>query len=318
MSQQSPRELERDAERVRAQIADTAEQLKDKMSPGQLIDEVMDYFKDGDTSQMLGNLKHQVRDNPLALALVGSGLAWLMAGSPGGTSALPRRNPMAGNGSNQRPMAGSNTYGDPVHGAANRGSEASYGDRIGEAAGAFADQFNDMTERVGDMADGASDNVKRSMHVLKDSASESFNRASEASSAAADRVRTSLLDALDREPLVLGAIGVAVGAAIGAMLPPTRVERDYLGKASEAVRESASDLVSEGIEKARGAASDAYTAASDEADRQGLTSKGKPVVEKITDVARAAGSELSTRASDELDKVENAVDETSDRWAPTR
>jgi ElaB/YqjD/DUF883 family membrane-anchored ribosome-binding protein len=315
MSQQSPRELERDAERVRAQIADTAEQLKSKMSPGQLIDEVMDYFKDGDTSQMIGNLKHQVRDNPLALALVGSGLAWLMAGSgPGGTSSQPKRNPLAGNGHARRPLAGSNTYGDPVHGAQSEG----YGDRIGEAAGAFSDQVGDMVERVGEMADDASDSVRHSMHDLKDSAAESFNRAAEAGSAAADRVRTTFLDALDREPLVLGAIGVAVGAAIGAMLPPTRVERAYLGKASETVREGTSDLASEGIGKAREAASDAYMAARDEADRQGLTPKDKPVAEKIADVARAAGSELSTAASDALEKAENEVDETSDRWAPTR
>jgi hypothetical protein len=81
MSEQSTFKLERDAERVRAEIADTAEHLKDKMSPGQLMDEVVNYFKDGDTNQLLTNLKDQVRDNPLALAMVGSGLAWLMMGS---------------------------------------------------------------------------------------------------------------------------------------------------------------------------------------------------------------------------------------------
>src|SRR5690606_30659196 len=56
-------------------------QLRDKISPGQLMDEALGYFKDGDAQRFLGNFKHQIRDNPLALALIGSGVAWLMAGS---------------------------------------------------------------------------------------------------------------------------------------------------------------------------------------------------------------------------------------------
>ena len=75
MSDQSAASLEREANAVRTQVADTAEKLRDKMTPGQMIDEVADYFRNSDGSLALGNLKTQVRDNPLPLALVGAGLA---------------------------------------------------------------------------------------------------------------------------------------------------------------------------------------------------------------------------------------------------
>ena len=39
-----------------------------------MMDEVTGYLKDGDVNKLFVNLKDQVRDNPLALALVGSGL----------------------------------------------------------------------------------------------------------------------------------------------------------------------------------------------------------------------------------------------------
>ena len=74
-------ELEREAEAARARLSDTADQIRARMSPGQLMDEVLNQFRGGDGSEMLANLRGQARDNPMALALVGSGLAWLMMGS---------------------------------------------------------------------------------------------------------------------------------------------------------------------------------------------------------------------------------------------
>lgn len=74
-------ELERQAEAARARLADTADELKARMSPGQIMDEVLNQFRGGDGTEMLANLKTQARDNPMALALIGSGMAWLMLGS---------------------------------------------------------------------------------------------------------------------------------------------------------------------------------------------------------------------------------------------
>lgn len=81
---ESTSSLEREAEETRARIAETADTLRAKMTPGQMVDEFTSIFRGGDTQTALVNLKNQVRDNPLPLALVGAGLAWLAIGK--GTS----------------------------------------------------------------------------------------------------------------------------------------------------------------------------------------------------------------------------------------
>ena len=320
MTEQSTSELERDAERVRAQIAETAENLKDKMSPGQLMDEVVNYFKEGDTNQLLNNLKHQVRDNPLALALVGSGLAWLMMGSgPSGTTGLPSRNPLAGEGAARRPMAGSNTYGGTGGSSASASSGSGFSDTmssLGDKASSLGDKASSLGSRAAGMTSSAGDAATRTMHDVRDGVSDGLGHAAAAGSAAMDRARSTFLDALDREPLVLGALGVAVGAAIGAMLPSTRMEKDYLGAASSKMRSDAEGLVSEGIHKAEDIASDVYQAARDEADKQGLVPHGKPLTDKLTDVANAAGAELKAATSEGIDDAGKKADATSDTWSP--
>ena len=73
-------ELEREAERVRAQLAGTAEELRARVSPGQIVDDLMTALRDGGASDMLDTLKAQMRANPMAIAMIGGGLAWLMLG----------------------------------------------------------------------------------------------------------------------------------------------------------------------------------------------------------------------------------------------
>ena len=84
MTDRTAAELEVDAEAARAQVTNTAESIRSKMSPGQLIDEFSGIFTGGDGAATLTNLKGQIRDNPLPLTLIGAGLAWLMLGT--GTS----------------------------------------------------------------------------------------------------------------------------------------------------------------------------------------------------------------------------------------
>ena len=88
MTDRTAAELEVDAEAARAQVTSTAESIRSKMSPGQLIDEFSGIFTGGDGAATLTNLKGQIRDNPLPLTLIGAGLAWLMLGT--GTSSSTR------------------------------------------------------------------------------------------------------------------------------------------------------------------------------------------------------------------------------------
>lgn len=320
MTEQAPSELERDAERIRAELADTAEHLKEKMSPGQLMDEVVDYFKDGDTNQLITNLKHQVRDNPLALALVGSGLAWLMMGSgPGsranGATARPKRHP--GEASAIRAAGGTSAGASPEASPSRQVSGSSgTASSLSNSAAEVRDAASDAAGTVGEAVRSATDSVSAALHDVRDSASDSFSYAAEAGANLGERAKSTFLEALEREPLVIGALGVAVGAAIGAMLPATRAETEYLGAASAKARGSVESAVSEGIEKARHVAQDVYSAARDEADKQGLTASSKPVAEKVADVGKAAANELKRTAEDTIHQAEEAADKKTDTVSP--
>jgi hypothetical protein len=162
------------------------------------------------------------------------------------------------------------------------------GDRVSGVRAAAGDAAG----QVGDAVHSATDSVAATMHDARDAVSESFTHAVDAGAEYGARAKNTFLDALEREPLVIGALGVAVGAAIGAMLPTTRTEQEYLGSASTKARQTAESALSDGVDKARKVAKDVYGAARDEADRQGLSTKDKPFVQKVADVGSAAGGEL--------------------------
>jgi Protein of unknown function (DUF3618) len=73
--------LEREARRTRGQLTATIEQLRFRMTPGQLIDQMFDYTREGPAAEFLRNLGREVRENPVPLVLIGIGVAWLMLAS---------------------------------------------------------------------------------------------------------------------------------------------------------------------------------------------------------------------------------------------
>ena len=71
-------QLEREAEDTRARFAQTLDELRERITPGQLVDQAVDYAKDSGGGVFVRNLGNQVTANPLPVALIGAGIAWLM------------------------------------------------------------------------------------------------------------------------------------------------------------------------------------------------------------------------------------------------
>src|SRR5438309_154826 len=71
-------QLERETEQTRHEMAATLDELRTRITPGQMVDQVVDYARDSGGGELLHNLKRQVIANPLPLTLVGAGIAWLM------------------------------------------------------------------------------------------------------------------------------------------------------------------------------------------------------------------------------------------------
>jgi Protein of unknown function (DUF3618) len=283
-------ELEREAEAARARVASTAESLRAKMTPGQMIDEMTGRLTHGDGWTAFNNLKAQMRDNPLPLTLVGAGLAWLMFGQ--GASHARHRGDGAGFLGWARKGDGSEHVGPAFYASEPAGHDGGgMTDRISEAAGSAAEMAGDAADTMRHAYAGAKDSLAGARDSLAGAgqgvaggargiAARSRNMGAHA--------RETAGELFEREPLVLAALGLTLGTAIGAMLPHTRLEDETMGSYGEQMRRAGEELYEKGVREAKDVAADVYDAAKEEADRQGLTGDDRPVAERISEVMKTA------------------------------
>lgn len=76
----SSEELEREVERTRSHMDRTVEAIGERMSPGQLLDELVRGFRGSGRVGTMASVGRQVREQPVPLALMGVGLVWVGAG----------------------------------------------------------------------------------------------------------------------------------------------------------------------------------------------------------------------------------------------
>src|SRR6478672_9497698 len=77
----SSEQLEREAEVARNHLAAGLDELRHRMTPGQIVDEVADYARDTPIAEFVRNLLRDLRENPLPLLLIGAGIAWSISNS---------------------------------------------------------------------------------------------------------------------------------------------------------------------------------------------------------------------------------------------
>jgi hypothetical protein len=88
-------------------------------------------------------------------------------------------------------------------------------------------------------------------------------------------VRQQVASTLEEQPFVLGAIGLAIGAAIGAMLPPTNQEDHLMGEARDNILEKGKELGANAYEKGRETAVEAVDRISNASKEASPTSTGE-------------------------------------------
>jgi hypothetical protein len=70
--------LERETEQTRAELETTLDELRSRITPGQMVDQLLERARDGNAGAFLRNFGQQVTANPIPVAVIGIGLAWLM------------------------------------------------------------------------------------------------------------------------------------------------------------------------------------------------------------------------------------------------
>ncbi|SJZ54531.1 DUF3618 domain-containing protein [Novilysobacter spongiicola] len=115
------------------------------------------------------------------------------------------------------------------------------GERVGQARHNAGEKIGAARERIGDSAHHAVDSVKDR----------------------ARRANEGVHNMMDENPLALGAMGIAVGALLGAMLPATRKEDELMGPTRDRFMDKGRDKLEEGYRKASEAGHDISSGGSD-------------------------------------------------------
>jgi hypothetical protein len=392
------RHIERDLEDTRSRLDATIDALQQKLSPGQMVDQAVTYFKEGGGVEFTNNLGRTVRDNPLPVLLIGAGVAWLAVsnatGRGGGARGNYRRDrdrswdrygsaEPVGYGDEDRGYPGYATppdYGAPRYGTAGAygsgttaaepreplpyeaaayddlatkaneagsrltreqdESDEAYHERVYTAKGSVlgvtrqeGEESHGFRERVEAALSAAAERFRRAAHQAGSMASGAGSRASGMAGDLAGRGQAGLrglygygqsaaygvrdgagyaawrardagartTDYLTERPLLLGALGVTLGAVVGMLLPSTRYERQMFGNVREGLKDTAREAVGELGQRAARVAETVLDTAHDSARREGLTDVSGP----------GLASAARERVADAAGRVRHVVEETA-------
>jgi ElaB/YqjD/DUF883 family membrane-anchored ribosome-binding protein len=334
-SDRSPDQIEREIELTRRQMSETIDAIQRKLTPNELVGQAFEYVRGGG-SEFANNLGKAALANPVPVALIGIGLAWLALG--GGKPAYLRRAGSArGRDPRARPtdvewdrsvdegdLGSSGAYSRVYEGSRSvhdAGGQRREGWRIGRRLGAWASGAAHAASSAARMASNATHMASSATERISDMASNTGRRVSSTTSGTGERVREMADDVrnlaaewtesassmasstvatgreqahrlgdtvrhqaaqvgntaqylMREQPLVIGAIGLAVGAVLGAVLPSTRREDELLGETRDRLIDQAAEAGQEAMQQAGAVAQKAASAAAEtareEAERRGL------------------------------------------------
>jgi hypothetical protein len=235
---------------------------------------------------VVDRLNAAIRDNPLAAGLIGAGLAWMLMGGAKGFGV------MAGAAKDAVGMAGSAaaTAGGAVAGGVTKAALAT-------AAG-LKSAATDVTGSVASLVPDIPD-TDTAIEASAEAGATVGNRINSAAAAGREysaAIQSRLSESLEKQPLLLGAIGLAIGAGIASTFATTAVESELMGEQGSAARQKLQGLAGDVTDRAKQIASDLK----DEAGRQGLTpdaakSAAAGIGEKVRAVAGAGRESITQR-----------------------
>jgi hypothetical protein len=230
-----------------------------------------------------------IKANPIPAALIGVGLGWLIFGASRGSGGSAERTMRR----YRRDAGGYGQYGYGGYGYAEGRDEhdfergprrvlrqgqravshalhdagqgaANLGHKVQEGASHLVDQATgavrgagemvghyavDAEHRVEELAGGARE---AATHLAQD-ARRTGGRVARRAGRQIRRAEQGVESTLRENPLALGAVAIAIGAAIGLSLPHTNVEDEWMGDAKDRLLHKAEDFAGEAIHKAEDA-----------------------------------------------------------------
>jgi len=262
-------------EQTRSQLGETIDAIQERLSFSNISEQVSDtvnsaietakdtaydatigkavnFMKNvGDEFSQSGAFR-SVKNNPLPFALIGLG-AGLLAyqsysgkGSRRGDGRMYRKN-FYGDQSREADYARTGTS------STNRG----LGDKASRALEGVSSTANSALESVSSSAGAAYDSVTGAVTNAYSGAGEFASRAYDRAGEFGTVAQEKYDQYLEQNPLALGALAVAVGAAVGFSIPSTTYEGQVMGEARENLMNRVQDAAGSLVDKAKQVASEA-------------------------------------------------------------
>ena len=325
----SPEQLEREIDQERQHIMKTLDAIGGKFSADEMFHRISGYAR-RNGGEFSRNLVNTVARNPVPTMLTAIGIGWMLYQYNRPHENYPVESAGTGDESSRWSTAKQRTEQlsesvahrvDQLRDSAGQRTEQlrdSSGQRIDqlrESAGHRAEQIRQTGAAAKDSLSATKDSLKASASGLKGKLETSVDdlkhRFSETSAGLRDRA-SHLRHASQRQaqrasdgfnymveerPLVLGAVGIALGALIGAALPSTRREDRLMGGISDRAADEASTAAHEALDKAAELGKKVQGYAAEDA-REKAAEFGRDVQDYAKSEAREAAAEVGKNIQD--------------------
>jgi ElaB/YqjD/DUF883 family membrane-anchored ribosome-binding protein len=257
-------QLQREAEVQRAGLSNTLGQLRDGMTSQALSAELVGVLRDSSLT-LVKSLADSARGNPGAALLIGAGLTMMLTKTTGAdvmstaTSAIRAASSASADAAVAAASGVRSAAGTAADTAKSLASQASH--KVSDMAGKVTDEVTGLATEtansvkqtavatadslrgtVGELRDRAGEQVDQTRRMLHDGQDAAHHLGEDATRLAAD-TRQAVSKLLEEQPILVAAIGTALGAIFGAALPVSQAERKVLGKVGAEAIDKGRDVI---------------------------------------------------------------------------
>jgi ElaB/YqjD/DUF883 family membrane-anchored ribosome-binding protein len=262
--EQETEEIRARIEETRAEMSGTIDAIQEKLSPDNIKEQAKEMVREatvGRAEDMVSNVSQTakgfgadmletIKQNPLPAALAGIGIGWLLMKNSEGSSKKPMQ---------YRYRTDYGTY-------QTYDQDGQTGNKVGQIAGQAQQKVGQIAGEAGDKVGQIAGEAGEKVGQLGDQVGQIGEQAQYKAEQATDWFQRSLRD----NPLAVGAVAVAIGAAAGLLLPETAQEHQIMGEARDNLMDRAQGVVQETVQKVQRVAEEAQSAVQREAQNQGL------------------------------------------------
>lgn len=232
-STRTAEELARRADAIRADMKRTLDALERKLAPERLFDRPLSLLTERgrDLRQTIGAV---MRRNPLPIALTLAGITWLAIAS------YNRRQPPGQDLPSRLSYSG---VGQKLQTGASRVRE-----RLQSARTAVRERLRSRRKGNGELEEleAETETDRERAHLA-----EQWHSTRASARARAQQAQDRFQTMIEENPLMVGALAVAIGAIIGTLIPATQYEHRKLGRARERALTKAQELGEQRYEEVR-------------------------------------------------------------------